>query len=83
MNQCLTYLNLTLRGMIRYLYNVSVQDACFWGGGGICQYKYTPNDDCKKINSLPASAGFIQVSLSKIQGLFKDFSRLFYSFQGL
>ena len=27
--------------------------------------------------------GFIQGSLSKIQGLFKDFSRLFYSFQGL
>ena len=29
------------------------------------------------------TSGFIQVSLSKIQGLFKDFSRLFYSFQGL
>ena len=28
-------------------------------------------------------AGFIQGSLSKIQGLFKDFSRLFTSFQGL
>ena len=28
-------------------------------------------------------SGFIQVSLSKIQGLFKDFSRLFYCFQGL
>ena len=27
--------------------------------------------------------GFIQGSLSKIQGLFKDFSRIFYSFQGL
>ena len=27
--------------------------------------------------------GFIQGSLSKIQGLFKEFSRLFYSFQGL
>ena len=27
--------------------------------------------------------GFIQGSLNKIQGLFKDFSRLFYSFQGL
>ena len=27
--------------------------------------------------------GFIQGSLSKIQGLFKDFSRLFYSFQRL
>ena len=27
--------------------------------------------------------GFIQASLSKIQGLFKDFSRLSYSFQGL
>ena len=26
---------------------------------------------------------FIQESLSKIQGLFKDFSRLFYSFQGI
>ena len=24
-------------------------------GGFICQYKYTPKDDCKKINSLPAS----------------------------
>ena len=48
----MTYLNLALRGMIRYLYNVSVQDACF--GGFICQYKYTPKDDCKKINSLPA-----------------------------
>ena len=28
-------------------------------------------------------AGFTQGSLSKIQGLFKVFSRLFYSFQGL
>ena len=27
--------------------------------------------------------GFIQGSMSKIQGLFKDSSRLFYSFQGL
>ena len=27
--------------------------------------------------------GFIQGRLSKIQGLFKDFSRLFNSFQGL
>ena len=27
--------------------------------------------------------GFIQASLSKIQGLFKEFSKLFYSFQGL
>ena len=27
--------------------------------------------------------GFIQPSLNKIQGLFKDFLRLSYSFQGL
>ena len=27
--------------------------------------------------------GFIQASLSKIQGLFKDFLRLSFSFQGL
>ena len=30
-----------------------------------------------------AITGFIQASMSKIQGLFKDFSRIFYSFQGL
>ena len=30
-----------------------------------------------------ALSGFIQASRSKIQGLFKDFSRLSYSFQGL
>ena len=29
------------------------------------------------------SSGFIQASMSKIQGLFKDFLRLSYSFQGL
>ena len=28
-------------------------------------------------------SGFIQASLSKIQGLFKDFLRLSYSFQGV
>ena len=28
-------------------------------------------------------SGFIQASLSKIKGLFKDLSRLSYSFQGL
>ena len=27
--------------------------------------------------------GFIQASLGKVQGLFKNFSRLSYSFQGL
>ena len=30
-----------------------------------------------------ASDQFIQASMSKIQGFFKDFSRLSYSFQGL
>ena len=30
-----------------------------------------------------ANTGLIQESLSKIQGLFKDFLRLSYSFQGL
>ena len=30
-----------------------------------------------------AFTGFIQASLSQIQGLFKDFSRLSYTFQGL
>ena len=30
-----------------------------------------------------AITGFIQSSMSKIQELFKDFSRIFYSFQGL
>ena len=36
------------------------------------------------VNILGVSiSGFIQASLSKIQGLFKDFSRLSYSFQGL
>ena len=33
-------------------------------------------------NTQSTLSGFIQVSLSKIQGLFKDFSKLFYSFQG-
>ena len=33
-----------------------------------------------RFNSEP---GFIQASLSKIQGIFKDFSRPSYSFQGL
>ena len=33
--------------------------------------------------SVLTNTGFIQASLSKIQGLFKDFSRLSYSFQGL
>ena len=30
-----------------------------------------------------SSSGFIQANMSKIQGLFKDFSRLSYTFQGL
>ena len=29
------------------------------------------------------ASGFLQASMSKIQGLFNDFSRLSYSFQGL
>ena len=37
----------------------------------------------KAQNVFPFKSGFIQGSLSKIQGLFKDFSRLFSSFQGL
>ena len=32
---------------------------------------------------LIAITGFIQAGLSKIQGLFKDFLRFSYSFQGL
>ena len=37
---------------------------------------------CMGIITYPYS-GFTQASISKIQGLFKDFSSLSYSFQGL
>ena len=37
----------------------------------------------KYVNIVHKSTRFIQASLCKIQGLFKDFSRLSYCFQGL
>ena len=37
----------------------------------------------KIMDAIQYSTGFIQANLNKIQGLFKDFSSLSYSFQGL
>ena len=47
---------------------------------GISSVEVVVSWDCKHAHIIVKS-GFIQESLSKIQGLFKDFSRLFYSFQ--